>query len=1093
MNNLGTGSFGDVVKGMIYGPKNPEFPLYFAVKQVFVGAKGDRNVQRINQVKNEIRLLSTLKHQNIIRYLGFQQEDNNLNIFMELGTDTLKSKTQKYKQLPEQFVRRIMEEILLGLEYLHAHNIMHRDLKTANILFVNDKVKLADFGSAKQIQKANSSSYGEQFKSLIGTPQYMAPEVIRQEGRGRFSDIFSLGCIFYEMLTGKQLIPEKYKKMEEVINYIKKYDLKPDIQNKISDNANDFLLKCLKENPTERPNVYQLLRHPYITNSSMPDNNLSSNQKGIDYSIGSQNISKAFNSCIKYHESQNQNKKFDKNNDKDSQENDRLNQDSLNQNFIQGFLQSKKSSYFQKQSNEGNMFTQNMKMEKLQKEKNQNQNKKQMSREQIKQMMRAKQQQAKQQQKQQKEVNFNQKDNQFPATRQENGDFQKELAMNNFLGNIPKYSSENIPIFAFNKQKAMEDFNSGDLNLGLNQNSNESQKNKLNRQNDIQQFKELQQNQINQNLVQKNSGSSGEQIIQFDDDEDADENDLMDVNEVNENDNDKRKGLENHQYNQQYNKRGSIFSQNSSQNLQHNQNQIQKQNFIPDNRNINLLRGRQNNQNNQQKQQLFDDTDSLDANKHNVPPVFGLSRNQTEFLSVIDDENEENQVMKSKMKAIFELQEDINNKDDLDCKKRDKIQQMTYQIQNEFSDEEDDDIIDIDDENKSGKFKNRRHSQKVLRKTGDETQNDPNNVLYNPGPLRQQYSSDKNHPKYPKFMDKRMLTFKQQREKYLNLKNQHQNLKKQMNYQQENKENSLSIDEECDWEDGLQNKNINNNLSKQNSQSSQKNISSMRPIRKFGLKRQSQQQNQQNLDEFKTYNGGNKINKFEFNSVSGQNQESDDGGILNTQEDQNQFNSNYSQFNSNNLQKYYSYSSIHDNQFQLNLRQNTGNSQKNQQNNFTTNNTNHDNFKSFGTNSSGRNYFNANESFNQQNLNQYNNNINQNNFKSSNGSINHQFQSINSNQGQQNFYSFNNNNNLRGQHMLNDIQEQDELQGSVISNQQIQQNNQQQQFQQQRRKSHFQQFNTQQQQGEQKGIQRPNISRFQRSNMNDNQNTVNLI
>lgn len=91
------------------------------------------------------------------------------------------------------------KQILEGLEYLHVNNVIHRDIKAANILLDSKgAIKLADFGSSKKIYGSINTS-----RSLCGTPYYMAPEVIRQSGHNRYADIWSLGCTVYELIAGR--------------------------------------------------------------------------------------------------------------------------------------------------------------------------------------------------------------------------------------------------------------------------------------------------------------------------------------------------------------------------------------------------------------------------------------------------------------------------------------------------------------------------------------------------------------------------------------------------------------------------------------------------------------------------------------------------------------------------------------------------------------------------------------------------------------------------------------------------------------------------------------------------------------------------
>ena len=115
---------------------------------------------------------------------------------------------KKYGTFKETLIRIYTKQILEGLEYLHSHNVIHRDIKGGNVLVDSNGIcKLADFGSAKKIY---NSSINEQYKSIIGTPYWMAPEVIKQTGHGRYgnyknrkADIWSLGCTIIEMATGK--------------------------------------------------------------------------------------------------------------------------------------------------------------------------------------------------------------------------------------------------------------------------------------------------------------------------------------------------------------------------------------------------------------------------------------------------------------------------------------------------------------------------------------------------------------------------------------------------------------------------------------------------------------------------------------------------------------------------------------------------------------------------------------------------------------------------------------------------------------------------------------------------------------------------
>merc|ERR1711865_990996 len=142
----------------------------------------------------------------------------------------------------EDACRAYTKQILHGLAYLHAHQIMHRDIKGANILVSNTGIiKLADFGASKKITEMLTQY---DCKSLKGTPYWMAPEVIMQAGHGRSADIWSVGATIVEMLTGKP-----------------PYSEPPTLPAHISEECLSLLMLCFQRNPKDRPTAKALRRH----------------------------------------------------------------------------------------------------------------------------------------------------------------------------------------------------------------------------------------------------------------------------------------------------------------------------------------------------------------------------------------------------------------------------------------------------------------------------------------------------------------------------------------------------------------------------------------------------------------------------------------------------------------------------------------------------------------------------------------------------------------------------------------------------------------------------------------------------------------
>jgi serine/threonine protein kinase len=252
------GSFGNVYFGL-----NKDTGEVMAAKQVQVSNIDEINtLKRIKALEVEIDILSRFQHTNIVKYIGSSREEGYFNIFLEYeGGGSIAKLIDKYGNFKENLVRLYSKQILEGLEYLHAHNVIHRDIKGANVLVgPNGVCKLVDFGGAKEIYHKEKGLHS----SLNGTPYWMAPEVVRQTGHGRQADIWSFGCTVIEMATGRPPWAERENAFA-VFFFIGQTIDPPQYPDEFSEEGKDFLNLIFKRDPKERANVRVLLNHPFIT------------------------------------------------------------------------------------------------------------------------------------------------------------------------------------------------------------------------------------------------------------------------------------------------------------------------------------------------------------------------------------------------------------------------------------------------------------------------------------------------------------------------------------------------------------------------------------------------------------------------------------------------------------------------------------------------------------------------------------------------------------------------------------------------------------------------------------------------------------
>ncbi|XP_042494667.1 mitogen-activated protein kinase kinase kinase 5 isoform X2 [Macadamia integrifolia] len=262
---IGRGTFGSV-----YVAANRETGALCAMKEVNLIPDDPKSVECIKQLEQEIKVLSQLKHPNIVQYYGSEIVEDRFYIFLEyVHPGSINKYVREHcGAMTESIVRNFTRHILQGLAYLHSTKTIHRDIKGANLLVdAFGVVKLADFGMAKHL----SGQAGD--LSLKGSPYWMAPEVmlaVMQKDNCELAlavDIWSLGCTIIEMLTGKP----PWCDFEGAAAMFKVLRESPPIPETLSTEGKDFLECCFRRSPAERPSASMLLEHRFLRTSHHPD------------------------------------------------------------------------------------------------------------------------------------------------------------------------------------------------------------------------------------------------------------------------------------------------------------------------------------------------------------------------------------------------------------------------------------------------------------------------------------------------------------------------------------------------------------------------------------------------------------------------------------------------------------------------------------------------------------------------------------------------------------------------------------------------------------------------------------------------------
>lgn len=249
-------------KGTVHLGYNEETGQFVAIKELnFAVVDGDdASQQAAIEIRNEVTLMQRATHENLVRYFGARRDGDKVQLIMEyVSGGSLASVIKRQEKLRESVIRSYTLDIVSGLSYLHNVCLTcHRDVKPENILITPEgRCKLADFGASRSLESTRL------LKTCVGTPYYMAPEVVQGVGYDQSADIWSLGASIFEMITGRPPFAEVSNPMAIMFKIVQTNEL-PQLPQDVSGGLRDFVDRCCKGVPADRWTAQQLLQHPWL-------------------------------------------------------------------------------------------------------------------------------------------------------------------------------------------------------------------------------------------------------------------------------------------------------------------------------------------------------------------------------------------------------------------------------------------------------------------------------------------------------------------------------------------------------------------------------------------------------------------------------------------------------------------------------------------------------------------------------------------------------------------------------------------------------------------------------------------------------------
>ncbi|KAG0438826.1 putative spindle assembly checkpoint kinase like protein [Dictyocoela muelleri] len=247
---LGRGNF-----GRVFLAREKKHGYIVALKIIKKSSVRDQSQARL--IRREIEIHTHLVSEYILRMFGYFHDSENLYLILEYaGGGELFLDLQNCQRYSESKTAKYIYQVLKALETMHQMNVIHRDIKPENILIGCDgNLKIADFGYA--VCDRDRKRY-----TFCGTPEYLAPEIVNKEKHNQKVDIWCVGILCFEFLTGSSPFEKRGHSQREILKSINTGYYNIPVY--VSNTARDFIESILVPDVNKRPEIKDLLKHPFI-------------------------------------------------------------------------------------------------------------------------------------------------------------------------------------------------------------------------------------------------------------------------------------------------------------------------------------------------------------------------------------------------------------------------------------------------------------------------------------------------------------------------------------------------------------------------------------------------------------------------------------------------------------------------------------------------------------------------------------------------------------------------------------------------------------------------------------------------------------